>query len=85
MLFGEWLGFFAGVLTTASFVPQVIRVLKLKSAREISLFFNILFLVGICVWLVYGIYFKLGPVIIWNAVTVILIVVLLYAKLKYGR
>ncbi len=85
MAFGEWLGFFAGVLTTASFVPQVVRVLKLRSAYEISLLFNVLFLVGIAIWLVYVISFKLAPVILWNGVTVVLIVILLYAKLRYGR
>lgn len=85
MVFGDWLGFVAGLLTTASFLPQVIRVLKLRSAHEISLFFNILFLVGVFIWLGYGIYFGLMPVILWNAVTTVLILALLYAKLKYGR
>lgn len=85
MNFGDWLGLIAGVLTTSSFVPQVVRVFKLRSAREISLFFNILFFIGIVIWEIYGIYFKLGPVILWNAITMVLILALLYAKLKYGR
>ena len=82
---GEWLGFIAGVLTTSSFVPQVVRVFKLRSAHEISLFFNILFLIGIGVWLVYGIYLGLTPVVLWNSITIVLSMALLYAKLKYGR
>jgi MtN3 and saliva related transmembrane protein len=66
-------------------LPQVIRVYKLKSAREISLPFTILFLIGLGGWLTYGIFSRLMPVILWNAASFILGIALLYAKLKYGR
>jgi len=82
---GEWLGFVAGALVTCSLVPQLIRVIKLKSAREISLLFTTLLLLGIITWLAYGISLRLPPVIIWNAIGTALVTVLLYAKLKYGR
>lgn len=85
MLLGDWLGLVAGALVTCSLVPQLIRVFKLRSAREISLLFNTLLLLGIITWLVYGIYLKLIPVILWNAIGAALVAVLLYAKLKYGR
>jgi MtN3 and saliva related transmembrane protein len=82
---GEWLGIIAGLLTTASFIPQVVRVYRLKSAREISLFFTIIFLVGVLIWIGYGIYFGHLPVILWNAVTAVFIFCLLLGKLKYGK
>jgi len=82
---GEWLGYVAGGLTTASFLPQVMRVIKIRSAHEISLFFNLLFLIGAAVWLAYGIYFNHLPLILWNSITFLLVASLLYAKLKYGR
>lgn len=85
MLLGDWLGLAAGALVTCSLVPQLIRVFKLRSAHEISLLFNTLLLLGIITWLAYGIYLKLIPVIIWNAIGAALVTVLLYAKLKYGR
>jgi MtN3 and saliva related transmembrane protein len=85
LLLAEWFGFIAGGLITVSFLPQVIRVFKLKSAREISLIFTILTLIGIVCWLAYGIFLQLTPIILWNSITIILVVVLLYAKLKYGR
>lgn len=85
MLLGDWLGLVAGALVTCSLVPQLIRVFKLRSAREISLLFNTLLLLGIITWLAYGIYLKLIPVILWNAIGAALVAVLLYAKLKYGR
>jgi len=81
----ESLGFVAGAFATCSLVPQLIRVFKLRSAREISLLFNTLLLLGLITWLAYGIYLKLPPVILWNAIGAVLVSVLLYAKLKYGR
>ena len=81
----ESLGFVAGALVTCSLVPQLIRVFKLKSAREISMLFTTLLLLGLIVWLAYGISFGLIPVILWNAIGAALVAVLLYAKLKYGR
>ncbi len=85
ILLSEFLGFLAGALTTFGFAPQVIRVLKLRSAHEISLPFVLLFISGIICWLIYGIYSGLLPVIVWNALSAILGAILLYAKLRYGR
>lgn len=81
----EWLGLIAGAITTIGFLPQVIRVFKLKSAHEISLLWSISFLIGIGCWLIYGIYLQLTPLILWNSITVIFALILVYAKLKYGR
>ena len=80
----ELLGFVAGALMTVGFFPQVWRLFKLKSAREISLTFTTLFLIGTACWLAYGISARLAPVILWNAITLALGFAMLYAKLKYG-
>lgn len=81
----DLLGWFAGALVTLSLLPQIIRVFRLRSAREISLLFNTMLLSGILLWLGYGIALSLLPVIIWNAIGAVLTALLLYAKLKYGR
>jgi MtN3 and saliva related transmembrane protein len=81
----EYLGLVAGALTTFSTVPQIIRVYKLKSAREISLLFNSSLLVGVGLWLVYGIIKGLLPLVIWNSIGFFLNLLLLLSKLKYGR
>jgi MtN3 and saliva related transmembrane protein len=80
----ELLGFVGGAFMTLGFIPQVWRLFKLKSAREISLPFTILFLLGTACWLIYGILFGLAPVILWNAISLALGLAMLYAKLKYG-
>ncbi len=85
MSFGEILGLVAGAITTGSFVPQVVRVYRIRSAREISLFFTILFLVGDLTWMAYGIYLKELPIILWNICGASLAGALMVAKYRYGR
>ena len=84
----EWqeiLGLIGGFFTTTSLIPQVWRLYRLKSAREISLTFNIFFALGVIFWLWYGIVLGLPAVIIWNAITIVLVASMLFAKFKYNR
>jgi MtN3 and saliva related transmembrane protein len=81
----ERIGFAAAFCTTAAFVPQLVRVLRLRSAREISLPTFLLFSVGVFLWLVYGIYTNSRPVIASNIVTLALSLSILYFKLKFDR
>lgn len=81
----EDLGFVAAFCTTAAFVPQLIRVLKLRSARDISLPTFLMFSVGVFLWLLYGLYTGSKPVIASNVVTLVLSVSILILKLRYDR
>ncbi|MFC1865949.1 SemiSWEET family sugar transporter [Chloroflexota bacterium] len=81
----EFLGLIAGVFTTFSIVPQLYRVIKLKSAKEISLLFTIFLTFGIFLWLLYGILIESLPIIMWNAISFCLMCGLIMAKLKYGK
>jgi MtN3 and saliva related transmembrane protein len=83
--FGEVLGLIAGAITTGSFIPQVIRVYKLRSAREISLFFTILFVVGDALWLSYGIFLQSFPIVLWNCLGGVFAIMLLIGKLRYNK
>ena len=83
--FVELLGFVAAFCTTAAFVPQLLRVVKLKSAREISLGTFLLFSVGVFLWVLYGIYTGSKPVIASNLVTLVLSVSILFLKVRYDR
>ena len=80
-----WLGLVAGATTTVAFIPQVVRVYRLRSAREISLLFTVLSVIGIALWLLYGAVEGVAPLIYWNLIALVLFSALLYAKLKYGR
>jgi MtN3 and saliva related transmembrane protein len=80
----EAIGLVAGFLVSLGLVPQILRVLKLRDAQQISLPFNLLSLGGTILWLTYGILLGLLAVVFWNGVNCILYVILLSVKLKYG-
>jgi MtN3 and saliva related transmembrane protein len=81
----EYLGLLAGLFSTIALVPQIMRVYKLKSAREISVLYNLALMLGLVLWLVYGILLALVPIIIWNIIGLLLTGLLLLAKFRYGR
>ena len=78
-------GFAAAFCTTTAFVPQLARVLRLRSARDISLPTFLMFSVGVFLWLIYGIWIDSKPVIVSNGVTLVLSVSILILKLRYDR
>jgi MtN3 and saliva related transmembrane protein len=78
-------GFIAAACTTIAFVPQLIRVTRLKSAREISLPTFLLYSIGVFLWLIYGLYTAAMPIIASNAIALLLSLNMLYLKLKYDR
>jgi len=79
------LGMTAGGLTTVSFLPQVIKTWKTKSAADISSGMFALFSGGVFLWLLYGIALGASPIIIANAVTLSLALLILFLKLRYQR
>ena len=79
----DLIGFAAAFCTTTAFVPQLLRVVKLKSARDISLGTFLMFSTGVALWLFYGLYVGSKPVIAANLVTLALSVSILALKLRY--
>ena len=80
----EILGFLAAVCTTASFVPQVWHILKTRDTQAISLMMYLLFTVGVVLWLVYGIMIGSTPVVAANSITLVLALVILTCKVRWG-
>jgi MtN3 and saliva related transmembrane protein len=83
MDFINLLGLMAGTLCTISFLPQVIQIWKTKSARDVSLGMFLIFSAGITLWAYYGLLVHSIPIIVANAVTLVLSVVIIGFKLKY--
>jgi MtN3 and saliva related transmembrane protein len=81
--FVELLGLIAGTLTTISFLPQLVKIVKNKSAKDVSLLMFLIFTLGILLWLVYGILTLTLAIIIANSVTIILALSILILKIKY--
>ena len=79
------LGFAAGALTTIAFIPQVYRIVKTRSAHDISWLMFGMFSVGIGLWLWYGLRAGATPLIAANVVTLTFALTILYLKWRYGR
>jgi MtN3 and saliva related transmembrane protein len=82
--FHDLVGYAAGFLATAAFVPQVAKTFKARSARDISLGMYVLFCLGVALWLVYGLLIASWPVIVSNTVTLVLSGAVLVLKLRHG-
>lgn len=79
------LGLVAGALTTAAFLPQVIKTWKSRSAKDLSLGMFSLFCLGVAMWLIYGLAVNDIPVIAANLLTLLLASTLLFFKLKFKQ
>ena len=80
-----WVGYAAGFLTTICFIPQVLHVWRTKRADDLHFGALLSFTIGICLWLTYGLATRQGPVILSNAVTLMLQCAIIFLKLRYAR
>lgn len=77
------IGTIAAICTTISFLPQVFRIYRTKHTADLSLPMYILFVIGVFLWLCYGILTKSLPIILANSVTFFLCLSILIMKLIY--
>lgn len=77
------LGLVAGLLTTISFVPQVVKTWRSRSAKDLSLVMFLLYCAGVFLWTIYGVMIDELPVILWNIITLILAAVILFFKIRF--
>ncbi|MDP1937568.1 MAG: SemiSWEET transporter [Hydrogenophaga sp.] len=85
MQLGEFIGFCAAFLTTASFIPQAWLTFKTRDVSGISLCMYSAFTLGVALWLVYGLTLGAWPVVVANTITLVLALSILVMKLRYGR
>ena len=84
-MFWVILGSSAAILTMFSFVPQIFKVIKNKSAKDVSLLTIIQLAFGVSLWIIYGINLRNTIIIIANSVTLITLIILLFLYFNYGR
>jgi len=78
------LGFMAGILTTISFIPQVLHAWRSKRCDDLSWGMLLTFSGGVVLWLVYGIRLWAMPIIVANAVTLALLLIIMVLKARYA-
>lgn len=82
-----WLaiGSLAAVLTMFAFIPQIIKVLKNKSAKDVSPITLFQLSLGVLLWIAYGFHLKDAVIITANSITLVTLVILLCLYCNYRR
>ena len=81
----DTLGMIAGTISAITFLPQVIKTWKSKSAKDISVLMFSFATISVILWLVYGILINNWPVIYTNSCVLVLSLIMVYFKLKFGK
>ncbi len=80
-----YVGIAAGTCTSISLVPQLIKVIKEKKAKNISLFMLFILLAGVSTWVWYGILREDYPIIITNGFSLIIDCLIIYFSIKHKQ
>ncbi len=78
-------GYFAAILTTAAFLPQLLKTIKTKKAEDVSMTTLIMFIIGVLSWIIYGYKISSTPILIANLVTLILNLLILISKVYFSK
>ncbi|MDD2365388.1 MAG: SemiSWEET transporter [Desulfuromonadaceae bacterium] len=79
------IGFVAGVLTSVAAIPQLLKTLKSRHVRDISIWQPVLLALGVALWMIYGILINDLPLILANITPLFCNILLTWMKVYYGR
>ena len=79
----DLVGYIAAFFATFALLPQILRIWKLKEARDISIFMPTMIAIGTSLWLFYGILINEWPIIAANAVSLVITITTLYFTIRY--
>lgn len=81
----QWVGIGAGVLTSISLLPQLIKLIREKKAENISLFFLLVLLGGLAMWVWYGIIKSDIPIIVTNCFSIVINLLMIFFGIRYKK
>jgi MtN3 and saliva related transmembrane protein len=79
-----WVGIVGGILTSISMLPQLIKIIKEKDAKNVSIIMIIVLICGLSTWIVYGVMREDWPLIITNSFSVLVNTLILIFRIKYS-
>lgn len=79
------IGLIAGTLTSIAAIPQVVKTLKTRHVRDISIWQPLLLAFGVSLWMIYGILINDLPLIIANVIPLLCNIVLTGMKIRYNN
>jgi MtN3 and saliva related transmembrane protein len=81
----DWVGLAAGFLTSVAVIPQVVRTWRIKHAADLSIWQPLILIIGMSLWLCYGLLLGDTPLIAANSFSIACYVFLLGMKVVYDR
>lgn len=79
------IGYGAAILGTVCWLPQVLRTLRTREVRDLSLWTNVMILGTVTLWLIYGLMLGDRPIIVANSFSILCVGTIVLAKLLWGR
>jgi len=80
----EWIGMLAAFLTTAAYIPQLVKVLREKHTTSLSLGMYVLITSGIGLWFIYGVMLNSPSLMLANGITFAMALTILIMKIRHG-
>lgn len=81
----EWIGILAGICTTVAVVPQIVKAWKTKQVKDVSIGMFSVLILGIALWVVYGILQSDWPILVTNAISLGLNGIMMYLMIRYNE
>lgn len=81
----DLLGYAAGAITSLTFLPQVVKTWREKSAKDVSLLMFIIAAINEVMWIVYGALLDNWVIILTNAIVLSMSLIMIFLKLRYNR
>jgi MtN3 and saliva related transmembrane protein len=78
------IGIAAGVLTSVSMIPQLIKIIQKKDAKDVSVIMLLVLLAGLALWAIYGFMREDLPIIVTNCFSFALNIIVLVYRIKYS-
>jgi MtN3 and saliva related transmembrane protein len=79
----DYVGFIGGVFSSVSFLPQVIKLWKTRSAKDLSMMTLLFLIMNVCTWLTYGVLIHAWPLIVTNGIVLSMVLIMVYFKLTF--
>lgn len=76
-------GYSAAFFGTTVMLPQVIKTWKTKKAEDVSLIMSFFYFMNCLLWLIYAVLISSGPLLLTNAVALVISVVQITLKIMY--
>jgi MtN3 and saliva related transmembrane protein len=80
-----YIGIAAGVCTSISMLPQLVKIIKTKKADDISYGMVVVLLVGVAAWIWYGVLRSDYPIIVTNSFSLLVNMLVLVFSLRYKK